>query len=229
MVTFSVSRGAAFFDVDETLISMKSMQSFLDFYFKDRSDGPGTPWQRFQRTVVGMSREEGNREYYRLWSGQSLSDVTKAGRAWFNENIQRPGFFVPPVLVALREHRRAGRHVFLISGSFQPCLASLALYLGISEVFCTDLVEHNGTLTGEIVCSRIGGGKRDAVEEATVRYGLDSKQSWAYGDHISDLPMLTAVGHPVVVGLDPQLNHVARQRKWSIISTKGKSLMEGTM
>lgn len=227
MTSSIAAQGAAFFDVDETLIGMKSMQSFLDFYFEDQTDSLGTPWQRFQRTVAGMPREDGNRAYYRLWSGQNLSDLTAVGRAWFNEHIHRPGFLIPSALTALREHRRAGRHVFLISGSFHPCLDPLASYLGASEVFCTDLVEEGGALTGEIVRSRIGEGKRDAVEEATARYELDPEQSWAYGDHISDLPMLTAVHHPVAVGTDPQLNQIARQRQWPMIAVGERLPMEG--
>lgn len=229
MTSSTDARGAAFFDVDETLIDMKSMQSFLDFYFEDQADGVGTPWQRFQRTVAGMPREDGNRAYYRLWSGQRLSDLTRAGRAWFNEHIQRPGFLIPSTLTAVREHRKAGRPVFLISGSFHPCLDPLASYLDVSEVFCTDLVEEDGALTGEIVRSRIGEGKREAVEEATARYELDPEQSWAYGDHISDLPMLTAVSHPVAVGSDPQLNQIAHQRQWPTIAVGDRALMEGNM
>lgn len=222
----SETGSAAFFDVDETLIDMKSMQSFLDFYFEDRARGLPTPWQQFQRTVAGLPREEGNRAYYRLWSGQKLSDLTRAGQAWFEQHIQRPSFLIPAALDAVREHRVAGRQVFLVSGSFHPCLDPLASFLDASEVFCTELVEKDGVLTGEIVRSRIGEGKRIAVDEATARYGLRPDQTWAYGDHISDLPMLTAVGHAVVVGSDPQLIRIAHEKRWPTIAAEGRAEKE---
>ncbi|MBG0716542.1 HAD-IB family hydrolase [Microbacterium sp. 2C] len=218
---------AAFFDVDETLIDMKSMQSFLDYYFEDQARGLPTPWQRFQRTVAGLPREEGNRAYYRLWSGQKLSDLTRAGRAWFEQHIQCPGFLIPAALDAVREHRRAGRLVFLVSGSFHPCLDPLASFLDASEVFCTELVEEGGVLTGEIVRSRIGEGKRLVVEEAAARYGLRPDQTWGYGDHISDLSMLTAVGHAVVVGSDPQLIRIAHEKRWPTIAADERTETEG--
>jgi HAD superfamily hydrolase (TIGR01490 family) len=220
--------GAAFFDVDETLIDMKSMQSFLDFCFDD--DAENSPWQQFQHTVEGMSREDGNRAYYRLWSGRHFSDLTAAGRSWFERHIQRSGFLVAPTADAVREHRRAGRNIFLVSGSFHPCLDPLAAHFGASEVFCTELVEDNGIVTGEIVQSRIGDGKRRAVEDALTRYAIPPDLTWAYGDHISDLPMLAAVRHPVAVNPDPQLLQIAQQRRWQIIeAAKRPDATEGNM
>lgn len=218
---------AAFFDVDETLIDIKSMQSFLDYYFEDQARGLPTPWQRFQRAVAGLPREEGNRAYYRLWTGQKLSDLSRAGRAWFEQHIHRPGFLIPAALDAVREHRRAGRLVCLVSGSFHPCLDPLASFLDVSEVFCTELVEESGVLTGEIVRSRIGEGKRLVVEEVAARYGLRPDQTWGYGDHISDLPMLTAVGHAVVVGSDPQLIRIAHEKRWPTIAADERTETEG--
>jgi phosphoserine phosphatase len=38
--------------------------------------------------------------------------------------------------------------------------------------------------------------------------------SYAYGDHISDLPLLSLVGHPVVVGAEGALGGYARRHGW---------------
>jgi phosphoserine phosphatase len=37
---------------------------------------------------------------------------------------------------------------------------------------------------------------------------------WAFGDDVSDVPMLSAVGHPVAVIGDHALDSVARSREW---------------
>jgi len=45
--------------------------------------------------------------------------------------------------------------------------------------------------------------------------GVDLRSSHAYGDHASDLPVLSLVGRPVVVGDDPVLAGHAALRGWT--------------
>jgi hypothetical protein len=46
--------------------------------------------------------------------------------------------------------------------------------------------------------------------------GIDLADSWAYSDSVTDVPMLEAVGHPVVVNPDRGLLKVARAREWEV-------------
>jgi phosphoserine phosphatase len=48
------------------------------------------------------------------------------------------------------------------------------------------------------------------------RRKLDLSRSYAYADSISDLPMLEAVGNPVVVNPDGRLQKAAKERGWQI-------------
>jgi phosphoserine phosphatase len=45
---------------------------------------------------------------------------------------------------------------------------------------------------------------------------VDLSRSYAYADSISDLPMLEAVGIPVVVNPDGRLEKAAKSRGWQI-------------
>jgi hypothetical protein len=45
---------------------------------------------------------------------------------------------------------------------------------------------------------------------------IDLEVSYAYSDSITDLPMLEAVGHPVVVNPDSALRAIAEERGWEI-------------
>jgi putative phosphoserine phosphatase/1-acylglycerol-3-phosphate O-acyltransferase len=45
-------------------------------------------------------------------------------------------------------------------------------------------------------------------------HDIDLAQSYAYSDSLSDLPMLEAVGHAVVVNPDPALAAIARREGW---------------
>jgi phosphoserine phosphatase len=69
-------------------------------------------------------------------------------------------------------------------------------------------------------------GKALAIRELAREQGYDLAASWGYSDSESDLPMLRAVGHPVVVNPDAELLRVAREEGWEILTfeTLGRSI-----
>jgi phosphoserine phosphatase len=50
------------------------------------------------------------------------------------------------------------------------------------------------------------------------------KRSYAYSDSQNDLPMLTAVGHPVAVNPDKILTRYAKAADWPIYDFKKREL-----
>ena len=58
--------------------------------------------------------------------------------------------------------------------------------------------------------------KEVAILEVAARDGLDLAHSWAYSDSATDVPMLSAVGHPVAVNPDRELAKVAKERGWQV-------------
>ena len=61
-----------------------------------------------------------------------------------------------------------------------------------------------------------GSNKAVAMRDIAEREGIDLTESWAYSDSATDLPMLEAVGHPVVVNPDRELARVAREQNWEV-------------
>ena len=61
--------------------------------------------------------------------------------------------------------------------------------------------------------------------------GLDLGQCYAYSDSASDLPMLSAVGHPVAVNPDSKLERHAREHGWPIVifSQRTKTVIRRTV
>jgi HAD superfamily hydrolase (TIGR01490 family) len=206
----------AFFDVDDTLVADKSIFSFLAHYFAAIGRRPEAYSQvrdELRRmTDSGAVREEVNRAYYRVYAGTTAPELTRHGERWFADRMARGSFFHPRVLEALRMHAAAGEAVVLVSGSFFPCLEPIARHVGATAVVGTELlVAAAGRFSGEIARPMIGTAKADAAAAQAAARGADLADCYAYGDHISDLPLLQAVGHPVVVGDDPVLcQHVAR-------------------
>jgi phosphoserine phosphatase len=77
----------------------------------------------------------------------------------------------------------------------------------------------NGTFTGEIQgATMLGEGKARAALKFMAEKGARPENCFAYGDHITDLEMLNAVGNPRVVSGDPELESVARERNWPVIN-----------
>lgn len=213
-----VPPAVAFFDVDETLIRAKSMFGFLRFYLRQvRNEPPGT----YQRLAAGLRaaadrgvpREEINRRYYRLLAGENTAQLERAGRAWF---ASQPvdARYIGATVVELRRHQAAGAVVVLLSGSFFACLAPIAEPLGVRWVLGTRPVVRRGVLTGEVLAPMIGPRKGRAAELAAAVLSVPLAACSAYADHASDLPLLTAVGDPVVVGTDQVLAAHASRGNW---------------
>ncbi|GAA0573346.1 HAD-IB family hydrolase [Paractinoplanes ferrugineus] len=207
----------AFFDVDETLLVGKSMVEFLRYW----SDSEGV----FRRTVgeleevAGRSgRAAANRAYYLLFAGVANEALAEAGRRWYAEHRRRPAAFVRATAAALADHRAAGDQVVLVSGSCRAILDPLAADVAADEVLCTELeVDGDGRLTGAVAAAMIGPAKADAAAGLLRRLGVRPADCFAYGDHASDLDLLTAVGNPRVVGDDPVLGSWAGQHGWPVL------------
>jgi HAD superfamily hydrolase (TIGR01490 family) len=204
-----------FSDVDETLISRKSMFDLLRLRFVHRY-GPDEGAARYaavagrlcERAAAGEPREVLNRDYYREYAGDSVAETEALGREWFaTERAADPGFFIASTLAEIRRHQAAGAQLLLVSGAFAPLLDPVARHLGASRVLATVPVVRDGRYTGEVVRQMIGESKRAAVEEVLRDHpdGIDPRDCFAYGDHPSDLPMLECVGNPRVVGDHPGL------------------------
>lgn len=210
----------AFFDVDETLISIKSMFDFLPFWC-DRQTGSDLK-QRFDSAFIsaraeGQSREQLNRLYYGFFEQVLLRDLQAAGQEWFEDRFKchRPPY-IERVVTQLRAHQDVGVAPVFVSGSMLPLIQPLADELGVEHCLCTRLVvDAQGRLTGAIERPQtIGRGKADALKFFLDQQGARAQDCYAYGDDISDLAMLEAVGMAVAVGATTDLTTLAGARGW---------------
>lgn len=218
----------AFFDVDDTLIRVKSMFDFFPFWC-DLQGAPETLNRfnsAFERAFAERCpREDLNRLYYRFFAGESEAQLLAVGRRWVNRRFGAQGFpetmIFPEVLARLCAHRAVGVTPVFVSGSFPALLAPLAQRMGAEHILCTrQEIAPDGTLTGEILKPQtIGTGKADAIAAFLQQYDTDPRNCFAYGDDMSDRSMLEAVGHPVAVIGSPDLADLAQTRGWERLTT----------
>ncbi len=215
----------AFFDVDETLISIKSMFDFFPYWCATQGQAPLA--QRFASTFEkaradGRSREDLNRLYYTFFAGAALDEVEAVGQQWFKQrfNHQAPPYIASAV-ARLRAHQAENVTPVFVSGSMAPLLKPLAAELGVPHWICTGLVvDAHRRLTGDIApLQTIGAGKAEAIRSFLVQRGAHPQACFAYADDVSDLAMLEAVGTPVVVAGATALERLAEQRGWQVLPT----------
>lgn len=220
----------AFFDVDGTLLQLKSMFSFHDFWYRRwrglddaamaEEHGDVSAILR-ALTDSGASREHINRRYYEFFAGRPMAEVEAAAQAWARGIVTNPEHFVSEVVGELQLLRSRGVEPVFVSGSFVELLGPVAEYLGVRHVLATRLMQAGGRCTGRIEAPQtIGAGKAVAVQDFLARQGARAADCWAFGDDHSDLPMLELVGRPVAVVGDPVLGAEARQRGWRSIDLK---------
>ncbi|WP_394430821.1 HAD family hydrolase [Streptomyces sp. SGAir0957] len=194
----------AFFDVDETLITVKSMFRFLEFHYRERGLPPSAYAEAARalrdRAAAGVSRVRTNREYYRLFTGRPVEELLAHGRAWFDAELASGTLLHRPAVDALRRHRNEGALIALVSGSFRPCLEPVAQHLGVDVVLCSEPENVGGFCTGHVERPVIGPEKGRLARALMARHSIPPSRAAAYGDHASDLDLLRSVGHPVAVG-----------------------------
>ena len=171
---------------------------------------------RFKQDVKnGKRREQLNKEYYQQFRHVFLEELFHYGKQWFHACLNETNF-IDSTVKALRGHQQMGETVVFVSGSMLPILQPLANALNVEHVLCAPLiVDGHGILTGEIgIPQTIGAGKREAVLSFCRHKGFQPENCYAYGDDISDVPMLEITGHPVCVGGNKQLLDYAERKGW---------------
>ncbi|MGO4449518.1 HAD family hydrolase [Phyllobacterium sp. TAF24] len=214
----------AFFDVDETLIRTKSMFAFLKFFdmtFQSINADAIIDELR-QRSHMGVNRAIINRAYWQAYRGLNRQTVRVAAHEWVKHQIQTgEDFFIQQTIDRLRQHQNQEHIIVLVSGSGVDLLEPISSILGADYTLATQLCEENGYYTGDISSPvMIGDGKAVAASALAGQLCIRTGDCFAYGDHISDLPLLNLVGFPTAVGEDDELIRHAKCHEWPIISSQ---------
>jgi HAD superfamily hydrolase (TIGR01490 family) len=218
-----VTRQAAFFDLDKTVIARASMAAFGRSFYHGGLVNRRTVLRALYGQLVylhlGASEERLERiresvlKLTRGWSHQRVSEIVA-------EALEQT---VEPIIYAeaadlIEEHKDAGRLVVIVSASPQEIVAPLARYLGADRVIASRaLVDEDGRYTGRMEFYAYGEFKAEAMQTMAVHEGIDLDESYAYTDSYTDLPMLEAVGHPVAVNPDRVLGRYAREHGYEVV------------
>src|SRR3954451_12111765 len=215
-------RGAAFFDLDKTL-----MEGSSAFHFARASYNAGQLSRRqlardirdnIRFRVQGSTDEATDAlrdRVYEAIAGRRVRDLQRLTPQVLAGILPR---VYPQMLEVAYRHQDAGRRVYIVTAASNEIAELLAHVLVFDGGIGARSEVHDGVYTG-----RPEGpftyreGKAEAIREVAAREGIDLSESWAYSDSESDLPMLRVVGHPVAVNPDTALARAAREEGWEIM------------
>lgn len=218
-----LTRSAAFYDVDGTLIRANIVHAFA-YYAWNQSTLLGSLAKTAQ-TVVSLplfwaadklSRKAFNELFYRYYAGQSEDRLHVLAEEMF-EDVIKPTIF-PGTRDLIEESRRAGCRQVLLSGGLDFTVRPLAQYLKMDDYIANRLEFSGGYATGRLEKPFVAGANKAVImRDYAARHDLDLSQCWAYSDSYSDYPMLAVVGRPTAVNPDFRLRAVARSYDWPIV------------
>jgi putative phosphoserine phosphatase/1-acylglycerol-3-phosphate O-acyltransferase len=208
---------AACFDYDGTVISGYSAGAFLRHRLRTFDMGP----RELARLLAVSSRGVHDAEAFadllelslRAWRGRREDELAELGRALFKNDIA--SHLHHEVWRLAEAHRRKGHTIVLASSATRFQVAPMAEALGADHVVCTAVETEDGRLTGRHLGTPVwGAAKARAFLALAAEHDLDVNESFAYSNGAEDLPLLEAVGRPIVVEGERQLAAEARRRGW---------------
>ena len=221
---------AAFFDVDNTILRGSSSflfgKSAFERKFFSRKDFWRFAWHQFVFIWKGENNTKLSALKDRALSlveGQRVSDLQELVDEVYEKHIKLKLW--PETVRLAKDHIKQGREVWLVTAAPQELGDVIAHELGLTGAIGTKVERKNGILTGKLVGKPIHGAeKRKALKALAKDRNLSLKGSYAYSDSQNDLPMLTAVGHPVAVNPDKILTRYAKAADWPIYDFKKREL-----
>jgi len=217
-------RGAAFYDLDGTLVSTNLVHTF-GFYARN-DQGILRSFRRTAGTFLGIplflaadlySRKVFNDLFFKWYRGQSEDRLRFLAEDLFEEVIE-PSIF-PGTIELLEKSRSLGLRQVVVTGALDISIQPLLRYLGIEEYVANRLEFVDGVATGRLVPPVMASSSKASwIRTYAEREGLSLSECFCYADSMSDLPMLSMVGHPTATNPDLRLRSTALRHDWPVLS-----------
>jgi HAD superfamily hydrolase (TIGR01490 family) len=218
-----IAIGAAFFDLDRTLMQGSSAFQFGRAAYRAGLLGrrqliaDALANLRFRlRGSTDADTQVLRDRISRSLEGVRVRDLERLGADVLAGVLPR---LYPRMLAIAHDHQDAGRRVYIVTAASQELAEMLARVLAFDGAIGSRFSEAvDGVYTGKPAGLFIyRSGKATAIRSLAQDEGLDLAASYAYSDSESDLPMLRAVGHPVAVNPDGELGRIARELGWEVL------------
>jgi len=214
--------GAAFFDLDKTLMAGSSGIFFARAAYETGMISRGRlAWDVYEnlrfrlRGSTDDRADEVRRRVGKMIAGVRVRDLARLSPRVLAGVLPR---LYPQMLARAYAHQDSGVPVYILTAASQEMADLLAHVLAFDGGLGSRSEIVDGRYTGRPAGPfNYREGKVLSMREVAERDGIDLTASYAYSDSESDLPMLRAVRHAVVVNPDPDLRRIAAQEGWEVL------------
>ena len=222
-----MGRGAAaFYDLDGTLVRTNLVHAFL--YAAKNQQGLLKSAVKTAFTLASVplfagadlySRRLFNDLFFVRYKGESEDRLRYMADELF-DNAIRPHIF-PGAYELIDKSKRLGLRQVVVTGAIDFTVRPLARHLGIDDFVTNRLEFVDGLATGRLLPPVMAAAtKASWMRIYAEKENLNLSDCYAYSDSMSDLPMLSVVGHPTAVNPDFRLRGTARQHDWPILDLR---------
>lgn len=217
---------AAFYDLEGTLVSTNLVHT-LSFYARNQQ-GLLRSLTKSASTLLSLplfavtdqySRKVFNDLFFKRYRGENEDRLRFFAEELF-EDVLKPAVF-PGAFELIEKSRSLGLRQVVVTGALDISVSPLMTYLGIQEYVANRLEFVNGVATGRLLPPVLASAtKASWIRTYAEREGISLSDSYAYSDSMSDLPMLSVVGHPAAVNPDMRLRQTALHHDWPVLNLR---------
>ncbi len=217
---------ASFYDLEGTLVSTNLVHT-LGFYARNQQG----LWRTLTKSTTTLlsipvfavadqySRKVFNDMFFKRYKGETEDRLRFFADELF-EDVLKPAIF-PGAFELIEKSKRLGLRQVVVTGALDISVKPLMDYLGIEVYVANHLEFVNGIATGRLLPPVLAAAtKASWIRSYAEREGINLTDSYAYSDSMSDLPMLSIVGHPAAVNPDMRLRQTALHHDWPILNLK---------
>jgi HAD superfamily hydrolase (TIGR01490 family) len=215
-------RAAAFFDLDKTLMAGSSGIFFARAAYETgmitRRRLARDAYENLRFRLRGSTDERADdvrKRIGKMIAGVRVRDLERMSPRVLAGVLPR---LYPEMLARAYAHQDAGDLVYILTAASQEMADLLAHVLAFDGGLGSRSEIVDGFYTGRPAGPfNYREGKVISMAEVAEREGIDLAASYAYSDSESDLPMLRAVRHAVVVNPDSDLRRIAAEEGWEVL------------
>ena len=219
---------AAFFDVDNTIIRGASAFHLAAGLYRRGFFRKRDLWRygyhQLRYRLLGEDKDQIDAlrtEALEIMRGHSVAEVTAIAEDIYDEVLCLRIY--PGTQRLLDQHRADGHGVWLVTATPVEIASLIARRLGATGGLGTIAEHRDGYYTGRLEGDMLHGeAKAAAVRALAQAEGIDLSRSYAYGDSLNDVPILSSVGRPCAINPERRLRRYAAEAGWPVREFRGR-------
>ena len=217
---------AAFYDLDGTLVRTNLVHAFAFTARNQQGLLKSVTKTAYTLASVPMfiaadfwNRRLFNDLFFVRYKGES-EDRLRAMADELFDTVLKDAIF-PGAYELIDKSRQLGLRQVIVTGALDLTVQPLARHLKIDDYVTNRLEFVDGYATGRLLPPIMAAAtKASWMRIYAEKENLNLSDCYGYSDSLSDLPMLSVVGHPTAVNPDIRLRSTALQHDWPVLDLR---------